>query len=59
MVTKRVKREWDELGDESDIYTLVYIKQITNKNLLYTTENYIQWPIITYNGKESEKNVYV
>ena len=26
MVTKRVKREWDELGDESDIYTLVYIK---------------------------------
>ena len=37
-------------------YTLVlYIKQINYKDLLYSTGNYIQYLIITYNGKESEK----
>ena len=35
-------------------YTLLYIKQINNKDLLYSTGNYIQYPVITYNGKESE-----
>ena len=60
MVTKgetgrRVKLEvWDY------IYTLLYIKQITNKDLLYSTENYTQYFVITYKGKESEKiDVYV
>ena len=42
------------------IYILLYRKQITNKDLLYTTENYIQYLIITYNGKESKKEyIYV
>ena len=36
-------------------YTLLYIKYINNKDLLYSTGNYIQWLAITYNGKESEK----
>ena len=36
-------------------YTLLYIKQITNKDLLYSTGNYIQYLVINYNGKESEK----
>ena len=36
-------------------YTLIYRKQINNKDLLYSTGNYIQYLIITYNGKESEK----
>ena len=27
----------------TDIYTLLYIKQITNKNLLYSTENTTQY----------------
>ena len=36
-------------------YTLLYIKQINNKVLLYSTGNYIQYLVITYNGKESEK----
>ena len=41
-------------------YTLLYIKQINNKNLLYSTGNYIQYLIITYNGKESEKEyIYI
>ena len=36
-------------------YTLLYIKQINNKDLLYSTGNYIQYLVITYKGKESEK----
>ena len=35
--------------------TLLYIKQINNKDLLYSTGNYIQYLVITYNGKEPEK----
>ena len=33
-------------------YTLLHIN---NMNLLYNTENYIQYLVMTYNGKESEK----
>ena len=29
--------------------------KINNKDLLYSTGNYIQYLVITYNGKESEK----
>ena len=36
-------------------YILLYIKQIISNVLLYSTGNYIQYLIITYNGKESEK----
>ena len=32
-------------------YKLLYIKQISNKDLLYNTGNYIQYIVITYNGK--------
>ena len=38
-----------------NIYTLLYIKQINNKDLLYSTGNYVQYFVIAYNGKESEK----
>ena len=41
-----------------DIYTLLCIKYIINENLLYSTGNYIQYLIITYNGKEFEK-IYI
>ena len=38
----------------------IYIKYKNNGNLLDTTENYIQYLVITYNGKESVKEcVYV
>ena len=37
-----------------NIYTLLYIEQITNKDLLYSTGNYIQYFVITYKGKESK-----
>ena len=37
-----------------------YIGRINSKVLLYSTENYIQFPVINHNGKEYEKeNIYV
>ena len=38
-----------------DIYTLLYIKQIANKNLLYSTGNSTQYSVMAYMGKESKK----
>ena len=40
---------------EIDIYTLLYVKQITNKNLLYSTVNYTQYSAMAQKGKESQK----
>ena len=37
----------------TDIYTLLYIKQVTNKNLLYSTETSPQYSLMAYMGKES------
>ena len=44
-----------------DIYTLLFIKQITNKNLLYSTGNSTQHSVMTYIGKELKKsgNMYM
>ena len=36
-------------------HKLLYIKQINNEVLLYSTGNYTQYLIINYNGKQSEK----
>ena len=46
-----------EINQEVGInrYTLLYIEQINNKDLLYSTGNYTQYLIITYNRKETEK----
>ena len=41
------------------IYILVCTKYIANKDLLYSTGNSTQYSVITYMGKESEKNGYV
>ena len=39
---------------------LVYIEWINNKVLLYSAENYIQYPVIKHNGKEYEKGyIYI
>ena len=39
---------------------LLYIEWINNKVLLYSTENYIQYPVINHKGKEYEKEyIYV
>ena len=37
---------------------LVYVDQIDNKVLLYSTGTYVQYPVITYNGRECE-DVYM
>ena len=37
---------------------LIYIGWI-NKVLLYSTGNYIQYPVISHNGKEYKKNAYI
>ena len=43
-----------------DIYTLLYIKQITNKDLLYSTGNSTQDSVMAYMGKEPKKEwIYV
>ena len=36
-------------------HKLLYIEWINNGVLLYSTGNYIQYPIINHNGKEYEK----
>ena len=47
------RREYQEF--EISIYKLLCIKDINNKVLLYSTVNYIQYPVINHNGKEYEK----
>ena len=45
---------------EIDIYTLLYTKQKTNKDLQCSTGNSSQDPEMTYIGKESKKElIYV
>ena len=45
-----------------DIYTLLYVKQITNKDPLQSTENSTQYHAMAYTGEESKEEwmyVYV
>ena len=58
MVTKGGGGIYQEFG--INIYTLIYIKQVIDKDLLYSTGNSTQYSVITYMGKESEKEwIYV
>ena len=52
------KRQKKKRQQQKNIYTWLYIKQITNRDLLYSTVNYIQYFAVTYKGNESEKNRY-
>ena len=38
---------------------LLYIEWINNKVLLYSTENYIQYPMVNHNENEHKKKMYV
>ena len=38
-----------------DVYTLLYIKQITNQNLLYSTRNSTQYFVMAYWEKNLKK----
>ena len=44
---------------EISICKLLYTGWISNKVLLYGTQNYIRYSVINHTGKEYEKNVYV
>ena len=46
--------EWEVSGCK-----LLYIERINNKVLLYSTENYIQYPMINHRGKEYQKRMYI
>ena len=42
------------------MYTLLYIKEIINMDLMYSLGNSTQYSVITYVGKESEEEwIYV
>ena len=56
---QRGKGVWINQEFGIKIYTLLYIKQITNKDLLYSTGNYIQYLVITYSGRECKKRIYI
>ena len=43
----------------ADIHTLLYIEQITSKNLPYGTGNSTQYPVMTSMEKESKKSGYI
>ena len=45
-------------GFEIQMYTLLYIKQVTDKGLLYGTGSYTKCLVIPYNGKGPEKCIY-
>ena len=53
MVTKE-ESGWDKQYGINR-YKLLYIKQISKKDLLCSKGNYIQYLVITYGGKYSEK----
>ena len=43
------------MGFRINTYTLLYIKQRINKDLLYSTGKSTQYSVMTYMGKESKK----
>lgn len=59
-----VTREWggadsDKLGGWGGIYTLLYIKEVTNKGLLYDTGNSKQYSVMASMRKNFFKRVSV
>ena len=44
---------------EIDMYTLLYLKWINNKDLLYSTGNYAQYYVTTKMGKNLKNNRYM
>ena len=59
MVTKGERGGRDKLGIW-DYQMHTTINKINNKDLLYSTGNYIQYLVINYNGKESKKEyIYI
>ena len=59
MFTKGERRGETNWEFRVNIHILIYIKYVTNKDLLYSTGNYTQYFVTTYNRKEYEKNRYI
>ena len=57
MVTKRKMR--GKLGLWIKINTLLYVKQKNNRDLLYSTGNYTQNLVLTYNRRKYKKKKYI
>ena len=55
----KVGKEERSLESGLNMYTLVYIRQMNSKVLLHSTGDYIQYHMITYDGKASEKRIYI
>ena len=55
MVTKRERKRGINQEFGVEIYTLLYTKYITNKNLLYSIGNYTECLVLTYNAKKKVK----
>ena len=49
MIIKGERGEGINLKFGINMYTLLYIKQINNKDLLHSTGSYIQYLVINYN----------
>lgn len=52
-------RREDKLGVLRLKYTLLYINQIANKDVVYTAGNSAQYLILTYKGKNLKENIYI
>ena len=40
-------------------WKLLYLEWINNKVLLYSTGNYIQYPVVNHNGKEYKRGMCI
>ena len=52
-----VAKSWTQLSDWTELLPIEWISY--NKLLMYSIGNYIQYPVINYNGKEYESNVHI
>ena len=57
LVVAKGKRAGEQIEWEIGVSRckLLYLEWINNKVLLYSTENYIQYPMIDHNGREYKK----
>ena len=55
MVARGKVEGGDKLEIGNDIYTLPYLKQVTNKDLPHSTGNSTQYSVMAYMGNESKK----
>ena len=56
MITKGEKEASGKLGVGDQQRQATYTEQISNKDSLYSARNDIQYPVLAYNGKKSEKD---